>query len=111
MTLTAQEAWTRLLDRARLELSEQTFKTWLEPTEPLKLDGEKLFIGAPDRFAAEWNESKHAELLRSLAPVALGQPMSVVFQVHEERKRRPQMHGLRKILAGLYKRKFRAGIA
>ena len=91
MTLTAQEAWSRLLDRARQELPEQTFKTWLEPTEPLKLEGEKLTIGAPDRFAAEWNESKHAELLKSLAPVALGQPMAVVFQVHEERKKRPQM--------------------
>ena len=91
MTLTAQEAWTRLLDRARQELPEQTFKTWLEPTEPLKLEGDRLVVGAPDRFAAEWNESKHAELLKSLSPVALGQPMTVVFQVHEERKKRPQM--------------------
>lgn len=91
VTLTAQEAWTRLLDRARQELPEQTFRTWLEPTEPLKIDGDKLIVGAPDRFAAEWNESKHAELLRSLAPMALGQPLSVVFQVNEERKKRPQM--------------------
>ena len=91
MTLTAQEAWTRLLERARQELPEQTFKTWLEPTEPLKIEGDKLYVGAPDRFAAEWNESKHSELLKSLAPIALGQPMSVVFQVNEERKRRPQM--------------------
>jgi chromosomal replication initiator protein len=91
VTLTAQEAWTRLLERARLELPEQTFKTWLEPTEPIKIEGDKLVVGAPDRFAAEWNESKHSELLRSLAPMALGQPLSVVFQVHEERRRRPQM--------------------
>ena len=91
MNLTAQEAWTRLLDRARQELPEQTFKTWLEPTEPLRIEGDKLIVGAPDRFAAEWNESKHAELLRSLAPVALGQPLGVVFQVNEERRKRPQM--------------------
>lgn len=79
------------MDRARQELPEQTFRTWLEPTEPLKIDGDKLIVGAPDRFAAEWNESKHAELLRSLAPMALGQPLTVVFQVNEERKKRPQM--------------------
>ena len=91
MTLTAQEAWTRLLERARQELPEQTLKTWLEPNEPLKIDGEKLIVGSPDRFAAEWNESKHSALLKSLAPMALGQPMSVVFQVHEERRKRPQM--------------------
>ncbi len=91
MTLSATEVWTRLLDRARQELPEQTFKTWLEPTEPLALEGNLLIIGAPDQFAADWNESKHAELLSSLAPIALGHPMAVSFRVHEERKTRNQM--------------------
>src|SRR5262245_51397731 len=91
MTLTAHEAWSRLLDRARQELPEQTFKTWLEPTEALSLDGQTIYVGAPDQFAADWNESKHADLLAGLAPVALGHPISVVFKVTEERKTRPQM--------------------
>jgi chromosomal replication initiator protein len=91
MTLSATEVWTRLLDRARLELPEQTFRTWLEPTEPLALDGDTIVVGSPDQFAADWNESKHAELLTSLAPIALGHPLSVVFRVHEERKTRNQM--------------------
>lgn len=91
MTLSATEVWTRLLDRARHELPEQTFRTWLEPTEPLALDETTLTIGSPDQFAADWNESKHAELLTSLAPIALGYPLSVVFRVHEERKTRNQM--------------------
>ena len=91
MTLSAAELWTRLLDRARLELPEQTFRTWLEPTEALVLEGSTLVIGSPDQFAADWNESKHAELLSGLAPVALGHPLSVVFRVHEERKTRNQM--------------------
>ena len=91
MTLTARETWSRLLERARLELPEQTFRTWLEPTEPLSLDGNTIFVGAPDQFAADWNESKHADLLSSLAPVALGHPIHVVFKVQEERRARPQM--------------------
>jgi chromosomal replication initiator protein len=91
MTLSATEVWTRLLDRARHELPEQTFRTWLEPTEPLSLDSTTLTIGSPDQFAADWNESKHAELLTNLAPIALGYPLMVVFRVHEERKSRNQM--------------------
>jgi chromosomal replication initiator protein len=90
-SLSAREIWSRLLDRARLELPEQTFKTWLEPTEPLTIDGTTLFIGTPDQFAADWNEQKHAELLASLAPVALGHPIAVVFRVNEEQRTRPQM--------------------
>jgi chromosomal replication initiator protein len=91
MTLTAHEAWSRLLDRARQELPEQTFKTWLEPTEALSMDAGTIFVGAPDQFAADWNESKHAELLAGLAPVALGHPLAVIFRVTEERRTRPQM--------------------
>ena len=91
MTLSAIEAWTRILERARHELPEQTFKTWLEPTEPLAIEGNSIIIGSPDQFAADWNESKHAEFLTSLAPIALGHPLSVVFRVHEERKTRNQM--------------------
>jgi chromosomal replication initiator protein len=91
MTLSATEVWTRILDRARHELPEQTFRTWLEPTEPLALDDDTIVIGSPDQFAADWNESKHAQLLTSLAPIALGHPLAVVFRVHEERKTRNQM--------------------
>jgi chromosomal replication initiator protein len=91
MTLSAIEVWTRILDRARRELPEQTFRTWLEPTEPLALEGDTIIVGSPDQFAADWNESKHAPLLSSLAPIALGHPLSVVFRVHEERKTRNQM--------------------
>lgn len=90
-SLSAREIWSRLLDRARLELPEQTFKTWLEPTEPLTVDGETLFIGTPDQFAADWNEHKHSELLASLAPIALGHPITVLFRVNEEQRTRPQM--------------------
>jgi chromosomal replication initiator protein len=91
MALSATEVWTRLLERARGELPAQTFKTWLEPTTALLLDGNTITVGAPDRFTAEWNESKHAQLLASYAPVALGHPISIIFKVDEERRGRPQM--------------------
>ena len=90
MSLSATEVWDRLLARARHELSEQTFRTWLEPTAPLTVDERQLVVGTPDRFSAEWNESKHAPLLASYAPVALGHPMAVTFQVNEALKNRPQ---------------------
>jgi chromosomal replication initiator protein len=91
MTLTAHEAWSRLLDRARQELPEQTYKTWLEPTEALSMNEGTVYVGCPDQFAADWNESKHADLLAGLAPIALGHPMTVVFKVTEERRARSQM--------------------
>lgn len=91
MSLTPAETWKRLLDRARQDIPEQTFRTWLEPTEALSLEGGVISVGVPDQFAADWNESKHADLFASYAPIALGHPLKVVFRVNEERKKRSQM--------------------
>jgi chromosomal replication initiator protein len=91
MSLTPTDIWTRLLDRAKRDLPDQTYRTWLEPTEALTLDGDTLIVGCPDQFAADWNESKHADSLATYAPVAVGHPVRVVFKVSEERKARPQM--------------------
>src|SRR5712672_830468 len=91
MSLSPAEVWKRLLDRARQELPDQTYQAWLEPTEALSVEGGTLFVGAPDQFTADWNDSKHAELLSSYAPIVLGHPLNVSFRVNEERKKRTQM--------------------
>ncbi len=91
MSLSPAEVWKRLLDRARQELPDQTFQAWLEPTEALSIEGSTIFVGAPDQFTADWNDSKHAELLSSYAPIVLGHPLRVAFRVNEERKKRSQM--------------------
>jgi len=91
MSLSPTEVWKRILDRARQELPDQTFQAWLEPTEALSIEGSTIFVGAPDQFTADWNDSKHADLLSSYAPIVLGYPLNVVFRVNEERKRRSQM--------------------
>ncbi|MEN9593238.1 MAG: hypothetical protein RJA21_1714, partial [Gemmatimonadota bacterium] len=91
MSLTPAETWDRLRQRARQVLPEQTYRTWLEPTDALGVEGDTLLIGAPDQFSADWNESKHADLLTGFAAVALGHPMKVRFKVAEERMGRVQM--------------------
>jgi chromosomal replication initiator protein len=91
MSLSPAEVWKLLLDRARQELPDQTFQAWLEPTEALSIEGGTLFVGAPDQFTADWNDSKHSTLLSSYAPIVLGYPLNVTFRVNEERKKRSQM--------------------
>jgi chromosomal replication initiator protein len=91
MQLSAKDAWKRILDEAHRELPDHTIRTWLEPTEAIALDEGRLIVGAPDQFAEEWTETKHAALLSKLAEPVVGHPTSIVFRVHEERHKRPQM--------------------
>ncbi len=91
MSLTASDVWSRLLERARLDLTPEAFESWLAPAQPLGLAGEALAIGVPDQFAAEWNERNYQDLLESYGPVALGHPVRVTFQADPERIARAQM--------------------
>src|SRR6266705_2985486 len=91
MEQSTKEAWRRLLDEARRELPDATVRTWLEPAVPIALDDDRLIVGAPDQFAVEWNESKHASVLARAAERVFGRPTAVVFRVQEDRQQRPQM--------------------
>ena len=91
MTLTAAEVWSRLLDRARTELSDHIVDTWLAPLTAAEFSGEALTLNAPDQFSVEWNERRHTALLESYAPVAVGQPVKIALRVHAERLQRSQM--------------------
>ncbi|PYP11935.1 MAG: chromosomal replication initiator protein DnaA [Gemmatimonadetes bacterium] len=91
MEQSTKEAWKRLLDEARRELPDATVRTWLEPAVPIALDDGRLIVGAPDQFAVEWNESKHASVLARAAERVFGRPTAIVFRVQEDRQQRPQM--------------------
>jgi len=91
MTLTATEVWSRLLNRARTELSDHIVDTWLAPLTAAEFSGESLTLNAPDQFSVEWNEKRHSALLESLAPVAVGQPVKIAMRVQQERLQRSQM--------------------
>src|SRR2546426_4518821 len=80
MEQSTKEAWKRLLDEARRELPDATVRTWLEPPVPIALDDGRLIVGAPDQFAVEWNESKHATVLARAAERVFGRPTAVVVR-------------------------------
>jgi hypothetical protein len=63
MQLSAKEAWRCILDEAQREVPANIIRNWLEPTKTIALEDEQLIIGAPDQFAAEWNQAKHAPVL------------------------------------------------
>ncbi|MFZ5624989.1 MAG: chromosomal replication initiator protein DnaA [Gemmatimonadota bacterium] len=91
MPLSAKEAWKRILDEVHRDLPDQAIRTWLEPTEAIELEDGVLVVAAPDQFAVEWNETKHAPILSRHAEALFGRPTRVAFRVQEDRQRRPQM--------------------
>src|SRR4030065_745768 len=77
MELSAKDAWKRLLEEARRELPEAAIRTWLEPAVPLAMENGRLVLGAPDQFAAEWNDTKHAAARGAGAAGRTANPLSI----------------------------------
>jgi chromosomal replication initiator protein len=80
MELTAGEAWTSIREAARELLPEQTFRTWLSPTEAVAMTGDTLLVRAPTKFAVEWIEDKYGTLLRELTEREIGRPLVLRFE-------------------------------
>jgi chromosomal replication initiator protein len=91
MKLSARDAWKQILEASARELPEHTIHSWLEPTEAISLDDERLVVGAPDQFAVEWNETKHLPILTRLARDVVHRDVAITFQVLADRQSRPQM--------------------
>jgi len=65
------QAWLHISTELRTAVPEITWRTWLEPLEPARLEGATLFVEAPDRQRA-WVAERFSRLLRSCAATVLG---------------------------------------
>lgn len=91
MPQSAKELWKRVLDEAYRQFPDKVIRAFLDSTDPVALEEGRLTVAAPDSFHAKWNESKYGELLTQAASTVAGRPTAIVFQVQEDRQRRPQM--------------------
>ena len=80
MELTAQEAWSKILESVSNQLPEQTLATWLASTRALALSDRHLVIGAPSDFAVEWIESKYGDALRAATHQLFGATLTLSFE-------------------------------
>lgn len=80
MELTADEAWSRILERARTLLPEQTYRIWLAHTEPVALTQDRLAVSTGSEFAAEWIGDKYGDLLTDIAERIFGRRLAITFQ-------------------------------
>jgi chromosomal replication initiator protein len=65
------QAWLHISTELRNAVPEITWRTWLEPLAPARLEGGTLFVEAPDR-QRRWVAERFSRLLRSCAASVLG---------------------------------------
>nr|WP_044237924.1 chromosomal replication initiator protein DnaA [Flexithrix dorotheae] len=72
LTKDCQAVWKNCLEIIRLEVSEQSFKTWFAPIKPIKLQNDVLTIEVPTPFFYEWLEEHYVYVLKKAIDAELG---------------------------------------
>ena len=58
------DVWGRALAIIKAELSEQSFKTWVQQARFQKLEGGVLVLEVPDRFYGDWLKEHYQDIIR-----------------------------------------------
>ena len=85
----AAELWTTCGDLLRAEVSEATWRTWLEAVEPVARDSESLVLSAPSSLVRDRLEERYLPLLEKVvAQVAGRRPRGADRGAPDPRRRR-----------------------
>lgn len=63
--LDPKEIWDNCCDIIRNQISGPSFRTWINPIEPVKIENNKLIVSIPNQFFIEWLEGRYSELILS----------------------------------------------
>ncbi len=66
------EVWGKVLLNIRRELSEQSFRTWVEPANFQKFEEGTLFLEVPDKFYGDWLKEHYQDIIRGAVAEVTG---------------------------------------
>jgi chromosomal replication initiator protein len=76
----AESTWSRVVERARNELSESSFSMWFQDVRATRLRDGVLDVVAPSEYVKDRLAKNYADLIRTAATEALGLPVRVRFR-------------------------------
>jgi chromosomal replication initiator protein len=76
-----EKVWKNCLDFIKDNISEQSFKTWFIPIQPIKLKGKTLNIQVPSKFFYEWIEEHYIKLLKTAISRELGEDAKLLYSI------------------------------
>ncbi len=74
-------AWEKCLNIIRDNVPGSSYKTWFEPIEPVKLEGNVLTIQVPSAFFYEYLEEQFIDILRKTLRMVLGNGAKLEYNV------------------------------
>ena len=79
MEFTAEELWSKVLQSARTQIPEQTYRTWLADTSAGSLTDSGLKVEVASQFHVEWIGDKYGAVLAAAVENIIGRSIDLQF--------------------------------
>ena len=79
--------WDEVRTNIKKELSEQTYKTWIEKLSIFSIKDNIVSILVPDKFYGSWLREHYQDIIRSSFAIALGEKPEITYVEKEEEKK------------------------
>jgi len=77
----ARQIWRTTLEQLQLQMTRQTYNTWLKQTEVLDYRNGVLVIDAKSSYAKEWLENRLKKVIERTLSSVVGKPTTVHFSL------------------------------
>ena len=67
-----QDHWERICKAIQLQMSDISFRTWIDPLEPLIVDESRVALEAPNQFVEKIVEDRYIDVIKKAANGVLG---------------------------------------
>jgi len=84
LTFSIASIWNECLDVIKTRVNNQSFKTWFEPINPLRMEREKLTLQVPSQFFCEWLNEHYYSLLNEVTTRILGAEIRIEYEISQE---------------------------
>ena len=78
------DLWPKALLNIKQELSEQSFRTWIEPAKFLKFEDGKLTLEVPDKFYGDWLKDHYREIICGAVHEVIGIKPEINYVVSDQ---------------------------
>lgn len=79
----SKKIWEGCCEIIKNQISGPSFRTWINPIEPLRIENNKLIVSIPNQFFVEWLEGRYSEIILSALKEIVNENFGISYLIKD----------------------------
>ncbi len=81
--------WQAALEELQLQMTRETFNTWIKPTDAVSFEDDTLIVGVENGYVKEWLSNRLLGTVQRTVASIVGRTVGVKFEVRAGHREKP----------------------